>query len=379
MRILFTFHFCSTEINDISGVPVYLGSSEHDVLVISSQHTRSLKGDCSSPQSQSLGRTEFYRPYQESSDFMRKPFQLWSLINSKVRAFKPDVVIGFGEFNYKLPLRISRECNIPLLLFLEYLRPDKIAIPMRGKSILLQRFPWLYKSLAEWFLAYLVKNSCGIMFSYFGDRNRIPVVEKYGGRAFYVPWCTDVGEWPQDGNQKDHKCGIYIGSLEEFKNAGALVSVIPLILDHTPTERFIVVGPGAYAEQIMKLNLRYGERVSYIESMPRAEALALIRSAGYGFTPVKDAGLGFIGDCWGQGTPLVALHDVGGLIRSGVDALVASSISDVPNTITHLLRSADIYKALRDAALNRYHREYTARAVSMKYMEVIQACTQLSH
>ena len=52
------------------------------------------------------------------------------------------------------------------------------------------------------------------------------------------------------------------------------------------------------------------QRLKYIPALPRCEILKLIVQSYYAFTPVKEGGWGFLGDCWGTRTPLLMLNNV---------------------------------------------------------------------
>jgi glycosyltransferase involved in cell wall biosynthesis len=372
MKLLFVFPFCSAKVNSIAGGPIYLGSIGHQVLVITSRHADSLKGKVDAEESERIGETEFFRPFNHSLDLIRNPYMCWDRIQSKLSDFKPDAVICFGEFNYRLPMRISRELGIPMYLYMEYLRPEKIAFPMRGRSYLRRALPFVHDYLARKFMQYLLGNVQAVMYAYFGDQKYAKDVEKKGVPAYYVPWCAEVvGEESEGEVERERNVGIHIGSLEGFKNAAELVKAIPLILENTGTERFIVVGPGAFAAEIKKLVTHYGDRLQYIESVPRQEALRLIRSATYAYTPVTDCGLGFIGDCWGAGTPLIATHELDGFLRADEDTLIAEDYMDVPNVINQLLSSDDLHERMRDSGRVRYEADYTARAAGERYQAVV--------
>jgi len=215
------------------------------------------------------------------------------------------------------------------------------------------------------------------MFSYYGDLNLIEEVEHDCPYVHYVPWCTEMNEVRIEV-PRNRNIGIYMGSLEAFKNAGELVSAILLILNQTATEKFIVVGPGSYAPQIKQLAVRFGERLEYIESLSRPEAMRLLRSAGYGYTPVSDCGLGFIGDCWGTGTPLVTTHNLEGFLKKDNDSLIAENVNDLPRVINTLLSSELLYKRIQQGGLRRYESNHTARAVGEKYLAVIREVIQPS-
>jgi glycosyltransferase involved in cell wall biosynthesis len=165
--------------------------------------------------------------------------------------------------------------------------------------------------------------------------------------------------------------------LERFKNAAELVEAIPLILDRSDTECFIVIGPGKYALYIKQLAERYGQRLKYVESVPISDAMCMLQSAGYGYTPVTDCGLGFIGDCWGTGTPLITTHELDGFLHKNIDTLVADGIGNLPKTINTLLKSEDLYERMRQNGRERYLSNHTAQSVAEEYLKVLHEIVAL--
>jgi glycosyltransferase involved in cell wall biosynthesis len=371
MRIVFTAPFWSRAVNSICRGPIYLADQGHDILIITSQESDSLKGKVSAPKQEIVEGAEFFRPYANSKDFTWSPQLCWPEVREKIAGFEPDVIVGFGDLFYRLPLRISRHFNVSLVMFFEYLRLDKFSLPFRGGGKIRKLFPRLYCFCSSIFRRYLVKQCSAVMFSYYGDRALMSKIERYCPIVLYVPWCTETDD-RADNVARDRKTGIYIGSLAAFKNAAELVEAIPVILDQSDTERFIVVGPGEYATHIKQLAGQYGHRLLYIESVPRSEAMRLLRSSGYGYTPVTDCGLGFIGDCWGTGTPLITTHELAGFIGNGIDTLVADGIQDLPGKINSILNSDEMFERLQTGGRERYKASYTAQAVGDEYLKVLR-------
>ncbi len=374
MRILFTAPFWSPAVNSIAWGPIYLASQGHDVLVITAQAARSLKGAVSAPQSEFVRGAEFFRPYESSDDLARQPKTCWSIVSQKAAEFSPEVVVGFGDPFYRLPLRLSRHCKVPLVMFFEYLRPINFSLPVRGSGRLRRLSPSLYRLCSRSFRRHLVGRCASVMFSYYGDLSLAPEIEADCPVVRFVPWCAEtnaiLGE-TRTQPPKDRTTGVYIGSLTPFKNAAELVQAIPVILDGTRTDRFVVVGPGPYASAIQQLTRRYPGRLEYIESLPRVDALNLLESAGYAYTPVTDCGLGFIGDSWGCGTPLVTTHDLEGFLQNGRDSLVADGVSDLPRVINSVIGSDDIFTRLQQEGRARYVRDHSAESVGKQYLAVL--------
>jgi len=371
VKILFTAPFWSQEINSISRGPIYLGNQGHNILIITAQEADSLKGKVSAPSSEIIGGTEFFRPYPNSKDLTWRPQAYWPEVREKIDAFQPDIIVGFGDPFFRLPLRVSRHLKVPLVMFFEYLRLDKFSIPFRGGGKLRKWFPNFYCTCSRLFRRYLVNQCSAVMFSYYGDQPLIPDIKRHCPIVHYVPWCTETDD--QQGDvRRDRSTGIYIGSLEGFKNAAELVEAIPLILEQTKTKRFIVIGPGEYASHVQKLVEHYGSRLVYIESVSRSEAIRWLRSAGYGYTPVADCGLGFIGDCWGTGTPLIATHELDGFLQKDIDTIIVDNVHDLSRTINSLINSDTLFERMQRGGNDRYISNFTGQAVGEKYLEVLQ-------
>jgi len=370
VRIVFTAPFWSPEINSICRAPIFLSTQGHDILIITAQKANSLKGRVTAPASEFIEGAEFFRPYPDSKDLTWRPQMCWPEVKEKISGFKPEVVVGFGDPFYRLPLKLSRHLNVPLVMFFEYLRLNKFSLPFRGSGKINKFFPKTYRLCAGLFRRYLAKQCSAIMFSYYGDQSLIPEVERHCPIVQYVPWCTETSGNPE-GIKRNYKTGIYIGSLEKFKNSAELVKAIPIILDQTDTERFIVVGPGEYAVQIQQLTKKYGNRLEYVESVSRFEAMKMLQSAGYGYTPVTDCGLGFIGDCWGTGTPLLTTHGLDGFLQKDIDTIVVNGIHNLPQKINSLLNSKKLFKNLQNGGYKRYLSDYSARSVSEKYLKIL--------
>ncbi|KKL24072.1 hypothetical protein LCGC14_2419030, partial [marine sediment metagenome] len=210
MKIVFTAPFWSCEVNSISRGPIYIATQGHDVLIITSQQSDSLKGKVSAPPSEIIDGAEFFRPYLDSKDLTWRPKACWSEVLEKVGKFQPDVIVGFGDPFYRLPLKLSRHFNVKLVMFFEYLRLDKFSLPIRGSGKIRNFFPGFYSFCSGLFRRYLLSRCSAVMFSYYGDISLIPEVEGYCSNIHYVPWCTETDN-EQGEENRSRKTGIYIG------------------------------------------------------------------------------------------------------------------------------------------------------------------------
>ena len=210
------------------------------------------------------------------------------------------------------------------------------------------------------------------MVVFYGDKKYLSGLSYYGTKIYYAPWCNQIPEFKMESRERG--VGIHIGSLYPFKNSQELIKTIPLILEKTPTEKFIIIGPGPLSRAILRLKDRYGRRrIDYIESLPRPEAISYLAKSFYAYTPVINAGVGFIGDCWGARTPLIATHDVGGFLRDRQDELIAKKAMSIDKVINELYNNEELYESLVERGYKRYLRDHTKEAVGENYLSIFSS------
>jgi glycosyltransferase involved in cell wall biosynthesis len=160
--------------------------------------------------------------------------------------------------------------------------------------------------------------------------------------------------------------------MKTCKNSEELLATLPIILRETPTTEFVVVGNGALAGEMEKLQGAWHGRLRYIRELERRDAWELIASSFYAYTPVKHGGWGFIGDAWAARTPLIATHD-GYEFKRGVDALVAEP-TRVGQAIRELYDHEDLYVGLQTGGRFRYEQYHTAERVAQEFYQVFKDC-----
>ncbi len=107
---------------------------------------------------------------------------------------------------------------------------------------------------------------------------------------------------------------------------------------------------------IKKLEDKYGNALSYIDHLPRTEALKLISSSYFAYSPVKIGGWGFIGDCWSMRTPLVMTHNDDNYVINDVNALVAKDENDIVSQINRLFNDTELYQKLQKNGYEEYEK-----------------------
>ena len=157
------------------------------------------------------------------------------------------------------------------------------------------------------------------------------------------------------------------------------IKTIPIILEKTPTKKFVVIGPGPIAKKILRLKNKFGERLEYIKSLPRADAISYLAKSFYSYTPTTDNGVGFIGDCWGAKTPLIATHSAGEFLEDRKDTLISKDVKSIYEVINELYDNDKLYDSLVEGGYKRYLRDHTAEAVGKQYLRIFEEAMQRWH
>jgi glycosyltransferase involved in cell wall biosynthesis len=181
------------------------------------------------------------------------------------------------------------------------------------------------------------------------------LLSKHNKPVFYLPWPAYIPNDFEFGSTREKGVGIYIGSLYPFKNTQEFEKTLPLILEKSKTRTFVVVGEGPQVSIIKKLEAEYGESISYINHLPRSEALRLISSSYYAYSPVKIGGWGFIGDCWSMRTPIVMTHNDDYVVNN-VNALVSIDENDLIANINRLYEDTKLYQSLQANGYAEYEK-----------------------
>jgi glycosyltransferase involved in cell wall biosynthesis len=200
------------------------------------------------------------------------------------------------------------------------------------------------------------------------DQAILGLLSKNNESVFFLPWPSFVPDGIEYASIRENSQGVYIGSLSPNKNTQEFEQTLPLLLEKTSTKKFTIVGPGSHATLIRKLKERYGEAISYVNQLPRTQALKLISSSYYAYTPVRTGGWGFIGDCWSMKTPIVLTHN-DNYVTNNVNALVASDENDLVVKINRLFEDTQLYQKLQKNGFEEYEKR-KADAVGDKLYDI---------
>lgn len=191
-----------------------------------------------------------------------------------------------------------------------------------------------------------------------------------GRRTYYAAHCAQrPTEWrPARERQPDEM--IYVGSLIRHKNCTRWLETVPAILEHTPVQRFTVIGRGPYRHVVDELRKRFGARIEYQEGMTRLEALERLSSAWFAYTE-SYSGWGFLCDAWSTRTPVLCPQSTFGVVP-GWTGMMPQTLPGMLAAIRRLYEDPDYYSALQDGGALRYASEHTADVVSRQYLQILR-------
>ncbi len=372
LNIVSIYPNLSVKLSSFAQVPVYFGEQGHKTIVITCQQMNAFKGEWSFPEQEMIGGTLFYRPYDNLTEQYDQPPAHYGVLKEKLRDFNPQIIFCSGQGNIKLVRMIKKDFNIPAILLSEYATDPLMVLQVRGtKSLRKLKLGFILKPFRYFYWKKLCRIFDAIMVACFSDKKHLDKLSYFGAKIHYAPWCNQIPEFKKQPREKG--TGIHIGSLQPFKNSQELIKTIPIILEKTPTEKFVVIGPGPIAAGVLRLKQRYGRRIEYIKSLPRQEAISYLARSFYAYTPVTNAGLGFIGDSWGARTPLVATHDVGGFLKNREDTLISEQVMSVDRVISELYDNDQLYNSLIENGYRRYLKHHTKEAVGQNYLSVFSS------
>jgi glycosyltransferase involved in cell wall biosynthesis len=327
--------------NENASVLIALQKRGWRIIVITSS-TLQLKGVGRLPPYENMCGVQIHRPFRNQLEMFLIPEKGLKKIIRATKKFEPDIIFCSQELNIRLALLLKRWLKKPIVILTEDAGSiaNGNAYKKTKEKLLLSifRIPFGPK-----FWRWLVKKSIAIITCHPRDRQHLATLSQAGRPVFYVPWPTNVIpniEYPESKNR--HR-GVYIGSLYPFKNTQEFERTLPLILEKTPTEEFIVVGPGPHEPIIKRLQETSNAKIKHLPELPRSEALKLIASSYYAYTPVTKGGWGFIGDCWNMKTPLIMTHNEENYVINNFNALVSNNDNSLIENINALYKNPKLY------------------------------------
>ena len=340
-------------------------------LAVIASRSAGLKGRKQLPRYEEMDGVPIHRLYSTPLEMFLFPRANLKKVLQVTEQLKPQLIFCSEERNMRLALLVQKYLELPIALLVE----DGGRI-LSGES---QTYRTLTRKYMMKILGipigpqlwhWLCDKASTLTTCHPRDKRILDKLSRCGKPVFYVPWPTHIPKNLGPLMAKKKHRGVYLGSLSTSKNTQEFESTIPRIFKETPTQEFIVVGPGPQAKNIKKLCDRIGNRLKYVEELPRETALRLIAESYYGYTPVVTGGWGFIGDCWSMKTPVVMTHNDEYVIRN-TNALVAENEKDLILNINRLFDDPDLFRRLQQNGFQE-HLNRTEKKVSEGLLAVFE-------
>ena len=373
MKILLIIPGINKKYNDNAYSYIHMHSQGAQIQVITSK-LRETKGAGSDAPYENMDGIKIHRIYENFREQTSFPVKKYKQVYKIVTKFKPDLIFCSQQRNMKLAVKIKNDFNIPILLLVEFAYNSKNPFTLVG--FLKGRLPVAAsRLLVSTYWKWLRKHSSAIITCYHGDKKRLQRLSDKYTKTYYIPWPTYRS--PSVTNvKKNVGRGIFIGALSKHKNIVEFSHTLPLIFGSTPVKEFYIVGSGDFQYIVQSLIEKFPDKIKYIPSIERNEALKLIASSFFAYAPMHYGGWGFLGDCWAVKTPIIATHNDYELINE-MDSIVTSAQSTV-NAINRLYSDKELYQTIQNSGYDRFEKYHTADAVGKQYMEVVKTVLESS-
>lgn len=376
MRVLAIYPGMDKRFNDNAYALTHLAQMGVKLEVITSRHA-ALKTEQQSSEYEDMDGVRIHRLYRDFGEQTASPLNKYDRVREIAGRLEPDLIFCSQQLNMPIAKLLKADLSAPIVLLVEFAWDPILLLGRRRSYFGIRQLAPLAGKL---YWRRLCALSDAIIISNPPDRQHLRELGACGKPVYFVGWCNELpAAIDYLAKPKESGRGIYVGSLprHSFKNSEELLSVIPLILEHTPAKEFIVIGNGELAEAIERLGRRWRGRLLHIKELTRSEVMELVAGSFFAFTPVKSGGWGFIGDSWAVRTPVVAAHN-GYEFVEGEDALIASCAAEIPNVIGRLYDDEQLYRRLQNGGYCRYREFHTARHVAEGYHHVFSSCLTAS-
>lgn len=314
-------------------------------LAIIASKSLGLKGTGQLSSYEDMDGIPIYRLYRQHREMVLFPYTKLKEVLQIAKSLKPDLIFCSQELNMRLALMLQRRLKIPILLLVEdagSILSGEAYKSLKAKCMMrLVGIP-----MGRKFWSWLCQKASALITCHPRDKQILAEISRYEKPVFYLPWPTYIPEDFKYPPLREKHRAVYVGSLYPFKNTQEFEWTLPRILKETCTKEFIVVGPGPHAKIVKNLQRETLGAVKYIQQLPRAEAMYLIASSYYAYTPVIKGGWGFIGDCWSMKSPVVMTHN-DNYVTNNVNALVAENENALIQKINSLYEEPELYKKLQ--------------------------------
>ncbi|PLY46349.1 hypothetical protein CSZ94_03665 [Janthinobacterium sp. ROICE36] len=308
---------------------------------------------------------QIFRLFRDLKQMSHAPELLHDEVMKLLEEFNPDLLLVNSFHCLPLMRMLQKRRRIPAVLRVE--SADPLIILQRRYYLGWPALGRLVGRMKWWRIAGEVDALMTNDPADLPDLGRFSVRQK---QAYYSAHCAQRPDGLQLAAARDKSEMIYIGSLIRHKNCQAWLKTVPLIFDHTPVERFTIIGRGAYQHVVDDLKKRYGDRINHIAGVSRQEALERMSGAYFSYTE-STSGWGFLCDSWSTNTPLLCPQSTFSIVP-GWTGMMPRSPDQLIANIRRLYADPDYYQGMQEGGRIRYVSEHTAEIVSQQYMQIFR-------
>lgn len=368
MKVLCIYPGLNKKVNDVAQLISYLSKKGVDLVIVTARSSGREKSAQPSAHYEVMDGAKIYRVYESFFQMVWFPEMFFQEVLELAKRFNPEVIFCSQEYNMRIAVKLRKRLGVPIVLLVE-IASDIASGGSRGvaSSFLWQAFGIPY-GRAYW--KWLSKWSESIITC---DPRDQPILEQLSVSdtpVHYIPWCNQLPEDYSPAKERSASRATYVGSFSKFKNTDEFLLTIPILMNKTSTKEFVFVGGGRLGA-IDALRNRYGAHIKHAIGMTRTEALELLSSCTYAYTPVVKGGWGFIGDSWATRTPLIMTHN-NYCGQDMVDSIVVRP-TEIDRGVNNILSNADIYRSLQENGFQHYLREHSANIVGDKLIGVLES------
>jgi glycosyltransferase involved in cell wall biosynthesis len=347
----------SKQLNDNAYMLIRLHEKSVKLVIIAGK-SMGLKGEGNLPSYENMDGIEIFRLYDNYQMFLSPQKEINKILEI-AKTLKPDLIFCSQELNMRLALLIQKFIKKPIVLLVEdagRIFSGEAYSSLKIKSSML----FFGIPTGPKFWSWLCEKADALITCSPRDQANLESLSNYNKPIYFLPWPAHIPKNFEFGAVRNRGKAVYVGSLSQVKNTQEFEHTLPAILRETETTQFVIVGLGPHVPIIKKLREQYDQKIIHIPQLPRYDALKLISSSYYAYTPVVTGGWGFIGDCWSMKTPIVMTHNDNYVINNK-NALVVDGIKDLVQKINLLYKQQDLYQALQENGF----REYSDRSASV--------------
>ncbi|TIC85331.1 glycosyltransferase family protein [Crenobacter intestini] len=256
---------------------------------------------------------------------------------------RPDLIFCATSPILDAAQQIRQRLSVPVLVHDEFLSDRHLALPRRQYLGIEALRPFAVQRRARRLLMEIDAMVCSNP-KEFDCNSRHPLGEK----VFYLPWPHPAVTSGMPVAERDPELGIYIGSISKPKGAANLKRHVSALLAGDPHIRVRIIGPATDRQgedALRALREGWPDRVSYLKSCSRSEAMQQLASASFVFSAGVSSNWGLIGDAWNAGTPVLspnAHYD----LDDGENCLVCREAQDFVAAVRRLRDDGSLWRKL---------------------------------